>query len=49
MVHKLTVDMERYYKGLLNHEAYKKAMKTDKPKGPRLDNSKKSEFNEERD
>lgn len=49
MVHKLTVDMERYYKGLLNNEAYKKAMKTDKPKAPRLDNSKKSEFNEDRD
>ena len=49
LVHKLTVDMERYYKGLLNNEAYKKAIKTDKPKLPRLDNSKKSEFNEERD
>lgn len=44
-MHKLTVDMERYYKGLLNNEAYKKAIKTEKTKVPRLDNSKKSEFN----
>jgi hypothetical protein len=41
--------MERYYKGLLNNEAYKKAMKTDKSKLPRLENSKKSEFNEDRE
>ena len=48
-MHKLTVDMERYYKGLLNNEAYKKAMKADKPKQPRLENAKKSEFSEDRD
>jgi hypothetical protein len=44
LMHKLTVDMERYYKGLLNNEAYKKAMKGDKTKPPRLDNPKKSDF-----
>lgn len=36
LMHKLTLDMERYYKGLLNNEAYKKAMKVDKTKPPRL-------------
>ncbi len=49
LMHKLTLDMEKYYKTLLNNEAYKKAMKADKPKVPRLDNPKKSEFPEERD
>ena len=32
LVHKMTVDMEKYYKQLLNSDAYKKGIKSDKQK-----------------
>ena len=32
LVHKMTVDMERYYKNLLNSDGYKKTNKGDKQK-----------------
>lgn len=49
LVHKLTVDMEKYYKQLLNSDGYKKSIKGDKQK-VRVDKEKqKAEAAEDRD
>jgi hypothetical protein len=48
LVHKLTVDMEKYYKNLLSNDGYKKTTKIEKNKA-RIEKEKKSEFAEERD
>jgi len=40
ILHKLTVDMEKYYNNLLNSNAYKKSMKGDKGKA-RVDKEKR--------
>ena len=50
LVHKLTVDMEKYYKSLLNNDAYKKSLKGEKTKmRAEKDKSKPNDVSEERD
>lgn len=51
LVHKLTVDMEKYYKSLLNTDSYKKSLKGEKSLKIRAekDKSKNNDMVDERD
>ena len=49
LVHKMTVDMEKYYKQLLNSDAYKKGIKGDKQKARVTNQKQKVEAVDDRD
>ena len=49
LVHKLTVDMEKYYKSLMSSDGYKKAIKADKQKSRGDKDKQKVDNSEDRD